>query len=341
MKKTLLFLFVFLFFLSSCSDDDKDDEVQLDENNRITNVPARNQAFTDLVYFDNQFFLTFRDSDKHAYGEDGTIKIMNSKDGKNWTLIKEIAIARIDLRDPKFSVNGENLMLYIHGSTFQGNIVLSFSDYRLKYSNNWNTIENVTLDNRQTTTSKISGNEVWPWRVTWHKGIAYSVGYNGFDLFGIYKSKDGLFFNNAKNFNTISNLPTEATIRVNKKDELYILSRRNNGTTFFGKYDDLHNELKVLGEIPFTNFGGPNFLFLNEKQILFSGKHNGSVVLAVYDIDRNTTKILTSFGLGDCSYPGMLIKDGYLWLSYYSASSLANVFETSIYVAKIKIKESY
>ena len=98
------------------------------EIQKVTSDPNRHQAFTDLVFFDNQFFLTFRESNKHV-----------------------------------------------------------------KYLNNWSVIENVTLDNQQETTRINEGNEAWPWRITWFKGTAYSIGYNDVDIFGVYKMKTVFF----------------------------------------------------------------------------------------------------------------------------------------------------
>lgn len=333
-NKFCLFSCYFSFFFSSCTSQDKDDKPRI-QSQRITNVPNKYQAFTDLVFFDNKFFLTFRESDKHVYGADGTIKLLNSTDGVNWKLIKEFSVAGVDLRDPKFAVNGDELMLYIHGLKIHEKTILAFNDYRFKYSNNWDSIEHVTLDNKQQTTSKSEGNEAWPWRITWFEGSAYSIGYNGVDLFGVYKSTDGLFFESEKNINDIADLPTEATIRANDKGAFYVLVRRNFGTALLGKYDDINRDMNLIGEIPFVNFRGPNFLFLNEKQIIFSGA-DGTIYLGVYDLETKRSKILLNFDADDCGYSGMVIKDNTLWMSYYSYDQ--NIHGASIYIAKIKLE---
>lgn len=333
MKRLLGFLFI-SFVLLSCSAQDLDDNDKL-INQRITNDKDKHQAFTDLVFFDNHFFLVFRESDKHAYGNDGIIKLLISSDGKKWKLTKEISIKGFDLRDPKFSVNNKELMLYIHGSKFDGQTLISSSDYRLNYSDSWDKIQSVMLDNKLTTTQKIEGNEAWPWRITWNNNVAYAVGYNGVDIFCMYTSIDGLNFKSQKKY-SLMNLPTESTIRVSDKGEFYVLTRRNIGTTFLQKYDAETNNLKLVGELPFINFGGPNFLFLSEKKILYSGG-NGNVVFGVYDLETHKSKNLLKFGFGDCSYPGMVIKDNVLWLSYYSSNGSDK--GTSIYIAKIKLED--
>lgn len=338
MKKLLLLIFGGMFFFS-CSTQDQDDKEVVEEasviHQRITNDGNKHQAFTDLVFFDNQFFLAFRESDSHVYGLNGIIKLMNSSDGTNWKLIKQFSVSEIDLRDPKFSVNMGKLMLYIHGSTYQGKSIASFRDFRVDYTDKWDNIQEVILDNKLSTSLNISGNEAWPWRIIWYNNIAYTIGYNGVDIFGIYKSTDGLFFEGQKKVTDISNGPTEATIRVTDKGQFYILARRNYGTTLLQTYDTTTNDLKLIGELPLINFGGPNFLFLNEKQLLYSGGDNGKVVLGIYDLETKKSKNLLNFGYGDCSYPGMVIKDNKLWLSYYSSSETDK--GASIYIAKIKL----
>ncbi len=254
MMKNLLLLIISGIFFFSCSTQDREDKGGVDEdwliNQRITNDANKHQAFKDLVFFDNQFFLVFRESDSHVYGLDGVIKLLKSSDGTNWKLIKQFSVSGIDLRDPKFAVNNGKLMLYIHGSTYQGKSIASFRDFRVDYTDKWDNIREVILDNKLSTTLKISGNKAWPWRIVWYNNIAYTIGYNGVDIFGIYKSTDGLFFKNEKNFSNITNSPTEATIRANAKGDFYVLARRNNGTALLTKYDDINSKLNIIGEIP-------------------------------------------------------------------------------------------
>ena len=202
MKIILLSLIFGFLFCTSCTSQDEDDNDAI-LIRRITDITDKNQAFTDLVYFDNQFFLTFRESDRHAYGQDGVIKLLVSPDGFTWNFIKEFSVNGTDLRDPKFTINKDNLTLYLHGSKYENKKIISFTDYNSKYSSSgkWGDLKNVVLDNLKFNTTKISGNEAWPWRVTWYNGKAYSVGYNGDGIFDLYKSDEGDFFKNIKSTN--------------------------------------------------------------------------------------------------------------------------------------------
>lgn len=334
MKVRLLNLIFVVIICFSCTAQDENDNGSV-VTLRITNDKNKHHAFTDLVYFDNQFFLVFRESDSHAFGKDGIIKMLNSFDGKKWKLIKEFNIDGIDLRDPKFSINKNELMLYIHGSTYEGKAISQFTDYRARYSDSWSKIENVKLDKTIKSTSKVTGNEAWPWRITWLNGKAYAFAYNGVDIFGLYNSDDGLFYkNSAVKYNKVA-MPTEGTLVANSKGEFYALVRRNYGSVLFQKFNTEKKEFLTLGELPYANFGGPNFVFLNDKQILFSGSY-GAVLVGIYDLETNRYKILYNFGGGDCGYPGMLIKDNVLWLSYYS--SAGSTKDASIFITKIKLE---
>ncbi|WP_286968655.1 hypothetical protein [Flavobacterium sp. UBA4854] len=335
MRTKILNLLLILIFCFSCTAQDENDNSNKIVQ-RITYSTGLHNAFTDLVYFKDQFFLVYRESDKHVFGRDGVIKLLNSVDGKNWKLIKDFAVSGVDLRDPKFAVNNDKLMLYIHGSTYEDKTLVKFSDFRANFSDNWSKLENVTLDNKIKTTAKFAGNEAWPWRVTWQNGKAYTLGYNGLDIFRLYNSEDGLFFkSDSKVYSNVA-LPTEATIKVSPTGDFYALIRRNYASALFQKYDKEKNEFVTFSELPFTNFGGPNFVFLNDKKVLFSGSF-GYVLVGIYDLETKQYKIISSFGGGDCGYPGIVIKDNFLWLSYYASYETKG--GSSIYIAKINLED--
>lgn len=337
MKISHIFTVLLLLLFASCTTHDLDDKDSVIIQ-KITKNNGMNNAFTDLVFFDNQFFLVYRESDKHANGRNGVIKMCNSLDGERWSFLKEFSVDGIDLRDPKFSVNGNQLNLYIHGVKYQDKKILAFNDYSLSYSSGWVNMVNVTLDNKQPNTLKIQGNEAWPWRVTWYENKAYSVGYNGAEIFDLYQSDNGLFFKNIKSFRNITKSPTEATVRVSDEGVFYILARRNYGNAILGKSDQPEGNWDWFDEIPIYNFGGPNFLLLDQKHLLIAGRELDTQIVGLYDLEnKKYKKLLTLKSGGDCSYPGMVLKDGFLWLSYYSSHE--NIKESSIYVAKIKLKD--
>jgi hypothetical protein len=336
-----IFGFIVCFMLSCNAKDQEVTDFPADtlKITRVAYQEGRHKAFTDITFFDNQFFLVFREADKHAFGEDGVVHLYSSLDGAEWTFIQEIVQTGIDLRDPKFALNGDKLSLYIHGSTYENQKIKSFTGYNLEYSqiDGWLAPKSVFLDNLAPVANSILGNEAWPWRITWHENKAYSVGYNGNEIFDIYSSDDGLFFEKQNVFQSISKDPSEATIRVSNSGEFYTMVRRNQGSTLLGRTRNPTGEWDWFAEIDIENFRGPNFLTLDDNKLLFSGAFYSWVFLGVYDLETKKYKQLIDIpSFGDGSYPGMIIKDNILWLSYYT--SYENTIGSSVYVAAINLE---
>lgn len=330
-------IFIITTALYSCSDSK---DIETISTQKIIGKEGVSYAFTDIVFFEDQFFLTFRKSNRHDKGDPGKIQIYNSPDGESWKFMKEYSVDGIDLRDPKFSVNGDKLFLYIHGSKYNGTKLIAFSDYNTVYSKSagFQGLQDVFLDNLQQDVANIEGNEAWPWRVTWYKGKAYTVGYGVSGIFDIYSSDDGNFFKNLNAFQNINGNPNEATIRVDNNGEFFILARRLYGNTMVGKSFDSNSNWDWSNEIELPNFGGPNFLFTKENKMIVSGRLYGYVSLTCFDLKNNENTIIASINSGgDCGYPGMVIKGDYLYLSYYSSHE--NTVGSSIYVSKINLKD--
>ncbi|MDR7208990.1 hypothetical protein [Flavobacterium piscis] len=296
--------------------------------------------FTDLVYFKERWFLIFRESDSHAFGKDGVINLYTRLDNEIWTLVKTFKVDGIDLRDPKFSVNDDQLMLYLHGSKYVDKELLGFSDYRSVCieGNNWEDLEEVKLLNSKPLISKIKGNEGWPWRVTWYKHKAYTFGYSswGFDL---YDSTDGLAFNCLNIIPKAFPFRGEATIRVDDKGDFYAVIRSTD--LILAKSTDHNKSWQVFDKIQVLSLGGPNFIFY-ENKMLITGRDSRAmqVVLYSYDlINNNYRKLLTFPSGGDCGYAGMVIKDGELWVSYYSSHDRYKGRHSDIYIKNVKLSD--
>ena len=164
-----------------------------------------------------------------------------------------------------------------------------------------------------------------------------SVAYDNYDIFDLYYSDDGIFFSAMNAFAKREGIPGEATIRFSSNQEMFVLYRAPKGNSFIGKSSNYSKEWDWFKEIPIINFGGPNFIFYNDSKLLISGRESDLLILSVLDIETlEYKKILTLESGGDCGYAGMIIKDDFLYMSYYS--SHATPGGSSIYLAKIDIK---
>lgn len=82
--------------------------------------------------------------------------------------------------------------------------------------------------------------------------------------------------------------------------------------------------------------GGPNFLFMNDNKLVIGTRkysEKTSTCILVTNLDE---KVLKEFELpsgGDTSYPGMVIHNKKLWVSYYSSHE----GKPNIYLAQLPL----
>ena len=85
--------------------------------------------------------------------------------------------------------------------------------------------------------------------------------------------------------------------------------------------------------------GGPNFIQLPSGDWVAAGRFFDSgppkTKLAWLDVEKNEIKpVLELPSGGDSSYPGLVYRDGILWVSYYSSHE----GKTNIYLAKVAVE---
>lgn len=306
------------------------------------------QAFTDLIRFKNTFYCSFREGESHvAAGSSGKIRVLKSADGLKWESAVLLEIKDLDLRDPKLSVTPDGrLMITLAGAVFKDGIptvMVPMSSFSDKNGANFSVPVKCVLD------PAIKPTEDWIWRVTWHKGVGYGVNYQlkenakdrstlGKDAWVLYlmKTTDGINFQNVKRLE-VENLPNESTIRFDKDGKMYILIRREAGD----RMGVLASSTAPYSSWSYTSLpyrlGGPNFIFLEKDRLLMGTRVYGEgATTAIYttDLKGNIIKSLSLPSSGDTSYPGMLLKDNKLWVSYYSSHE----GKTNIYMAVIPVE---
>lgn len=285
-------------------------------------------AFTDLIYHKENWFCVFRVGKGHV-SPDGSIQVLSSSDGKKWTPIARISSDTADLRDPKISVTPDGkLMLLGAGALHQPakakhQTLVWFSDD----GKTW------------TDPVPVGDPNVWLWRVTWHKGTAYGVGYStGTEKFiRLYQSKDGKTFETLVDKLSPEGYPNETSLIFDDKDTCHCLLRRD-GSKNSAQYGLAHPPYKEwtwkdLG----TRLGGPCHVQLpNGKVYAVVRLYSPKVRTAVCRIDPEAGKVHELVALpsgGDTSYAGVVWHDDLLWVSYYASHE----GKTSIYLAQVKL----
>ena len=290
---------------------------------------APHNAFTDLARWNGQWYCVFREGLQHA-SPDGALRVLASADGKVWTSVGHMTHPAADLRDAKLTVTPDNrLMLSGAAALHQP------ADVRHR-SLSWFSSDGRTW----TEPVQIGDDNFWLWRMTWHKGVAYSMAYStGDDRFvRLYGSKDGKSYAAIADRLQTDSFPNEASLLFQPDDTALCLLRRDADTC---------DALLGQSAPPYTTWtwknlyrrvGGPHFIALPNGRIVTAARMYEGVQrtsLGWLDVEKGSlseTVMLPS--RGDSSYCGLGWHEGLLWVSYYSSHE----GKTSIYLAHVAIE---
>jgi hypothetical protein len=356
-KPGLLLIFCFLYFFYGCTKEViKNDEgsvftyqpTEITPGIQLGEVYSTNNfsAFTDIVHYENAWYIVFRVGTAHLGGLNGQIKILKSEYGINWTVEKIITNDSLDLRDPKFILDTVNDELYIN---FFGtkNLPVNLDKYSVKNFIVTYNSTNGYSDPQEITDDKTGTENYAFWRYTYNKGKFYSAAYH-IPILGGYATNDICLFNNNNDYKSyiakgtlkLGSSPNEATIRFDANDNMYFLIRREVAHVALGfstpsdytKVTWLEDPLKI----PLSS---PNFLFYNGK-LLICGRDQEDLSFKFFSYNLSTNKIEKKFKFPsgyETGYGGMSFnpanKDE-LWISYYSITSK----KSYIYLAKMDLK---
>ncbi|MEO9894096.1 hypothetical protein [Aurantibacter sp.] len=334
--KAYLYALVFLFLPVIAGAQNTPEREAILSVERIWDRGAHN-AFTSLIDFNGTLYCAFRESNGHVNDSNGSIRVIASEDGQNWKSVAHLFEQGIDFRDPQLSITPDNkIMLNIGGSVYTEGKLTSMSpkvSFSNSEGNSFSKAANVNLD------SEIKTGTDWLWRATWHNGKVYA---------GVYQPKkeksvqlmvsdDGIDYKFITTFDVIEG--NETTLRFNNKNEMIAVVRR--GSRYNGaigisappynkwNWNDLEKRL-----------GGPDLMLLENNVMLCATReylpNKAQTIISKVELNGKTTKLITLPSEGDCSYPGLLMKDDILFMSYYSSHE----DKTAIYLAKIAYLKS-
>ncbi len=296
---------------------------------------AQHNAFTGLIEFNNKLYCSFREGSAHVFGINGSVRVIASDDGQNWYSVAHLYEKDIDLRDPKLSVTPDNrIMINIGGSVYVGNKLVkmipmvSFSD---KSGRNFSFPQKLVID------KKIKTDNDWLWRTTWHEGMAYATVYQYAETeskLQLVKSTDGIKFNYVTTLDLLGK-PNETTLRF-KGDKMIAIVRRESESRFGFIGTSIPPYKKWKWEELDSRLGGPDLVILPNGEMIIGTREypadfNQKMILAKVTTEGNFRKLVTLPSGGDCSYPGLVVKDDILYVSYYSSHEE----KTAIYLAKV------
>ena len=301
---------------------------------RIWNESHHN-AFTDLIRFHDQWFCVFREGSSHV-SPDGALRVIRSPDGKTWTSAARITSDVADLRDAKITITpDQRLMLSgaaaMHDTSHYKHQSMSwFSDDGEKWSEPF----------------LVGEHDNWLWRVTWHDGQAYGVGYQTNDsperFTKLFRSPDGKHCDVVVERLFDSGYPNETSLVFTADNTCYCLLRRDAGSktgqlgTSQSPYTDW--SWQDLG----VHIGGPHMIQLPDGRFVAAVRLvDGRTRTSLCWLDPATgklTEFLTLPSGGDTSYAGLVWHADHLWVSYYSAHEANANFTTAIYLAEVALE---
>lgn len=301
---------------------------------------AEHCGMTDLIRYQNQWFCAFREGELHVHGAHGSIRLLMSVDSLLWATAATFEEPGVDLRDPKLSMTPSGqLMLLCGGTLYNAEDQYVSMQSRVAFSNDgihWSPLQPILTPHE------------WLWRLTWHQGVAYGASYSRSDPgdrykewnIRLWKSSDGLTWDFLTQWD-IPGYPNETTLRFTKSHTMIALVRRE-------KRRD-NNAWLGVSRPPYKEWqwhplnypvGGPNFI-LGPDEILWVGGRlladtpYGQVektFLGTMDLTEVQRLLVLPSG-GDCSYPGLVLHEGLLWMSYYSSHE----GKSAIYLARVAL----
>src|SRR3954452_20274172 len=299
---------------------------ELLESHKIWDAAPHN-AFTDLIRFKDAWYCCFREGTAHV-SPDGAVRVITSTDGQRWTSAARLTRDGADLRDAKLTITPDGRLMLNTVAVFPAGSAVGHR------SMVW-----FSADGKEWGEGKEIGEpNFWIWRVAWHDKTAYAVGYGtaGQKVARLYSSPDGIDYKPLVETLHDQGDPNEAGLTFLDDGTLLCLLRRDGGggkaTALLGTAKPPYKEWawKDLGQ----RIGGPAMIRLPDGRLVAGVRlldKRARTSLCWIDPAAGTlTEFLTLPSGGDTSYPGMVLHDGLLWVSYYSSHE----GKTSIYLAK-------
>lgn len=299
-------------------------------------------AFTSLIKFSGDFYCAFRSGENHVYGKDGVIKILASKDGVKWREVDKISLEGYDLRDPKLSITPDGrIMATMGGSIYKGKTLMGGIPH-VAFSNTKGA--KFSLPQPIKYDSSLKTKFDWLWSVTWYEGTGYGGMYSRIEnkedknetIIKLVKTTNGIDYEKVSDL-AIEGNPNESTFRFLPSEEMLMLVRREkgDGMAYLGKSKAPYKEWTFL-ESPFF-IGGPDFISVGENRFIGGGRINRAYTgLVSFTKDGDFKEALQLPSNSDSSYPGFVVENDTLFMSYYSSHETE---KTSIYFAEIPLSK--
>ncbi len=326
---------------------------------------TRHNAFTDLAWFKGYWYCTFRVGENHGISLPlGGLRVIRSRDGQNWTSVffYRPQDEGVDTRESKLVVTDDGRIVLLGYDSYRLEPAKSrFKDVGEGRSMTW-----LSSDGEHWSGPNFckAGENTWIWGTDWHKGAGYGFAYSGKSATGgFYRTVDG------KEWELVSEnvFPkdaqghyhgTEGAIFFDPDDSAWVYLR--DGASVNGKLHNIGFSKPPYRQWDWTrqsdvDLGGPKMIRMSDGRIVVAGRvwpagdrygdsHTALFEVDLKDKDNALHKIADLPSQGDNAYPGIVEKDGELWISYYSCHEdpnpegrEAHLQRACIYLARVMI----
>ena len=295
---------------------------------------------THMISWKDEFWLVHANSPYHFATPKCKLMVWRSKDARNWTKVTEFRVPGEDIRDPKFAIINGRLILYVLKSVrFEAEPYMTAYTYT-DDGNTWAKLIDITEHNGWLFWNpKSADGKNWYVPVYW-----YEHGKSA-----LLKSTDGMKWEMVSIIHNGRDEKTGANDRNDETDIEFMPDGRMIATMRMEGSDSLFGDPKACTNIgvsspPYlkwsepvsdftTRLDGPA-LFSYNNRIYAAGRFNpykpGPVNYfgSIFAKKRTSLYLVTEKGLirltdfpsaGDTSYNGVVIRDGFAYISYYTS----------------------
>lgn len=288
----------------------------------------------DLVWYRGAFYLAHAASPFHFGSEHCLLLVKRSSDGKTWQQVAEFGRGPDDIRDPKFAVIGENLFLYVFLNRETQPLPYATRVSWTTDGNHWSDLVSVGHEGWLFWRPKTNDDQTWYVPAYWHK----------FHHNALFTTTDGLNFTQIATISTgrfinepeIEFLPDGRLLATQRGDYLKESAHQIIGipqtSTVISVSEPPYTIWTETAETQLTRLDGPVMFSHHGKTYAVGRAHpysgglfprRGAVLskkrTALYEVRPAGLTHLTDLpSCGDTSYAGVVLKDGYAYIAYYT-----------------------
>jgi len=316
---------------------------------------GEHNAFPDLEFFKDRWFVAVREGTAHGIAGFGRVRIISSKDGTTWESVA-VFDGFGDYRRGELSVTPDGRLMLVskfnHYDKAKPETRRAFQ--ARDHAGKKHTVVSRRYENRVafSTDGKrfgelqpVDGTHPRAWfysGVQWYKKTGYAIDRQGRKL---YRTRDG------RKFEALSDVPVgnESRIAFRKGGTMVVFFRNGSLATSKPPYETWTvNATNNKGP---HSYGGPGIIVLPSGDVWTASRHRidpkqfdwpagenkfpDGTVLFRLDGKKLQPKLLIRGG-GDRGYNGLVFRDSFLWMAYNAPSREAK--RSCIYLAKIRVK---